>query len=70
MVLKNSYLVKYRYIFFKNKLKGVNEAECHSTLRSILWYIKMPIVFVPLASFGGFSLTACFSYSLTVSLHC
>lgn len=51
MVLKNSYLVQYQYFFFyflKNKLKGVNEAECHFTLRSILWYIKMPITFVPL----------------------
>lgn len=51
MVLKNSYLVKYQVFFFlKNRLKGVNEAECHSTLRSILRYIKMPIIFVPLAN--------------------
>lgn len=50
MVLKNSYLAKYQVFFFKNKLKGVNEAKCHSTLRSILRYIKMPIIFVPLAN--------------------
>lgn len=54
-------LVKYSFFFFfKNKLKGVNEAECHSTLRSILWYVKMPMIFVPLANLGGFSLTGYF----------
>lgn len=41
------------FFVFKNQLKGVNEAECHSTLRSILWYVKMPIIFVPLANLGG-----------------
>lgn len=64
MVLKNSCLIINTsvclFFVFKYQLKGVNEAECHSTLRSILWYVKMPIIFVPLANLGGFSLTDCF----------
>lgn len=65
MVLKNSCLIINTsvclFVFvFKNQLKGVNEAECRSTLRSILWYVKMPIIFVPLANWGAFPLLNAF----------
>lgn len=45
-------------MFFKaeNRLNEVNAAERCSTLRSILWFIKMPIIFVHLPASGAFPL--------------
>lgn len=58
MVLKKilSFLIAVFFFFKENTLKDVNVAERCSTLRSILWFIKMPIIFVHLPASGAFPL--------------
>lgn len=60
MVLKKilSFLIAVFFLKKKkeNTLKEVNVAERCSTLRSILWFIKMPIIFVHLPASGAFPL--------------
>lgn len=57
MVLKKILSFLIAVFFFKeNTLKDVNVAERCSTLRSILWFIKMPIIFVHLPASGAFPL--------------
>jgi hypothetical protein len=60
MVLKKNLIFLNSSIFKKREredtLKEVNVAECCPTLRSILWFIKMPIIFVHLPASGAFPL--------------